>query len=490
MTSLALIRGLARAGATQRAWALFEAEGYEARSRDSDALTLKGRLLKDRARLASGPERVRLYGESESAYAQAAALAPATYPLINAATVALLAGKGRRAQALAGKTLALLDGGNVQGETPYWIAATRAEALLIMGKTAEARRALAEAMKEAPEAWEDHASTLRQFESLLTEQGEDAAWLDRHRPPASLHFSGILGVAPDDARAAAEIEEAVLAVKPGFGFGALAAGADILIAEALIRQGGSLHVVLPCPVERFRAQSVVGVNEAWGPRFDALIEAAERIDTPGDYDILSPATIGLADEMAMGLALRQARMMDSRAVALRLRDRADGEGSEAAADALWQRAGRLVSLPVTRAIAAPSLPDAPALANMAFAAVDKAADVRLKADWEGECSGYRLLGFADPAAAADAAQAIAGMAQGGGRIGLDYVAADPADPSRAPLERLLLVTAGGQGGIPVATAPLALALALHAPQFHCEPAGEIKANIGDIPYWNIWASRA
>ena len=490
MTSLALIRGLARAGATQRAWALFEAEGYEARSQDSDALTLKGRLLKDRARLASGPERVRLFGESESAYAQAAALEPATYPLINAATVALLAGKGRRAQALAGETLALLDGGNVKGETPYWIAATRAEALLIMGKTAEARAALAEAMKEAPEAWEDHASTLRQFESLLTEQGEDASWLDRHRPPVSLHFSGILGVAPDDALAAAEVDKAVLAIKPGFGFGALAAGADILIAEALIRQGASLHVILPCPVELFRAQSVVGVDAAWGSRFDALIEAAERIDTPGDYDILSPATIGLADEMAMGLALRQAGMMDSRAVALRLRDRADGEGSVTEADRLWQRAGdRLVSLPVTRAIAAPSLPDAPDLANMALAAVDKAADVRLKADWEGECSGHRVLAFADPAAAAAAAQTIAGE-QSGGRIGLDYVAADPAGPSQAPLERLLLVMAAGRCSIPVATAPFALALALHAPQFHCEPAGEIKANIGDVPYWNIWASRA
>ena len=48
--ALKMILALARAGATSRAWDRFVAAGFDRDEADFQALTLKGRLLKDRAR--------------------------------------------------------------------------------------------------------------------------------------------------------------------------------------------------------------------------------------------------------------------------------------------------------------------------------------------------------------------------------------------------------------------------------------------------------
>ncbi|NCQ50281.1 MAG: hypothetical protein GW800_15560, partial [Sphingomonadales bacterium] len=127
------ILSLARAGNPARAWVLFQSSGWDARTDDPKALTLKGRLLKDQAKAADGAERVRLYRLAAEAYAAAAELERDSYPLINAAALALLGGKPERARALAQETLALLDEDAEQGENAYWRAATRAEALLLLG---------------------------------------------------------------------------------------------------------------------------------------------------------------------------------------------------------------------------------------------------------------------------------------------------------------------------------------------------------------------
>ncbi len=80
------------------------------------------------------------------AYRQAARDAQDAYPLINAATLSLLAGdidlhtprpRGRNSERLG-------------CDTPYYQAATRAEALLVLGRIAEARSALAEAVARGP----------------------------------------------------------------------------------------------------------------------------------------------------------------------------------------------------------------------------------------------------------------------------------------------------------------------------------------------------
>src|SRR3954466_11094159 len=145
-TPLSTIIALARAGALDHAWYQFSAAGYDAGDDDPAALTVKGRLLKDRALRASGDERRRFYLESAEAYRRAAALQPGTYPLINAATLSLLSGNRFQADEIAHEVLERIAREPEEPETPYWRAATEAEAWLILRVEDEARGALERAI--------------------------------------------------------------------------------------------------------------------------------------------------------------------------------------------------------------------------------------------------------------------------------------------------------------------------------------------------------
>jgi tetratricopeptide (TPR) repeat protein len=213
------ITGYARSGALTLAWQVFHGAELE-RVDDPAVLALRGRLLKDSARTSgSAPDRRRLYREAGDAYARAGAVDGSTYPLINAASLARLAGDQAEASERAG---AVLDRGDDPDETPYYQAATRAEALLLLGRVDEAKAALAEAVARAPRAWEDHASTLRQFRLILAETGGDAEWVDILRPPRCLHFAGHMALAAGAQVLERSIREVLEREQVGFGFGALA----------------------------------------------------------------------------------------------------------------------------------------------------------------------------------------------------------------------------------------------------------------------------
>jgi tetratricopeptide (TPR) repeat protein len=314
---LKLVLTLARSGATQRAWEEFVRAGL-AESVEVGALTLKGRLLKDRARDTSGAEQTALFAQAGVAYQQAAKVRPDSYPLINAAALSLFSGDSASAAAIARDVLTLVDTDPSQGETPYWRAATRAEALLLLGRVPDAESSLSAAIRLAPQAYEDHAATLRQFASILEYRGQDNAWLDPLRPRSALHFSGIMGIAATDPAATAAINQAIAAIDPGFGYGALAAGADIIVAEALIARGCELHVVLPCTLGGFRMRSVESYSADWLPRFDALIAAATTVTCCSEAEEMDDAAINLSDQVAMGMAIEQTTVMECDAVALRI----------------------------------------------------------------------------------------------------------------------------------------------------------------------------
>lgn len=312
------ILALARAGATSRAWDRFVAAGFDRADSDVHALTLKGRLLKDRARQASPEARPDLFTAAGEAYELAAQIGAESYPLINAAAMALHAGDRAKTGRLAARVLALIESGAEKGETPYWGEATRAETLLLLGRIADARDILAKAVALAPQAWEDHAATLRQFALILSEYGEADDWLDRFRPPPAMHFSGILGIAADDDAAQAAIAAEVRAIAPGFAYGALAAGADIIAAEAALAAGAELHVVLPSDPQDFRKSSVEPLGNNWSQRFDTLLEMADTLTICDKSEGTSAASVTLADLHAMGLAVERANQLQARAIALRI----------------------------------------------------------------------------------------------------------------------------------------------------------------------------
>jgi len=313
----------ARAGALEHAWAMFRKAGLENVDDDAAVLSVHGRLLKDRALCAkSAAERRRLYRKAAAAYIRAGAIRSATYPLINAATLSLLAGERKRAQALARQVLERDARGDDDAETPYWKAATRAEALLLTGDTAEARTAMHEAIAIAPRAYEDHASTLRQFGLILDALRQDKAWLDACRPPRALHFAGHMAVPPNARATIREIQNLLETERIGFGYGALAAGADILIAQALLDRGAELHLVLPGSKRKFRQTSVAQSGQAWARRFDEVVRRATSVREIGeDSDPLSPLAIKLAAEIAMGAAIMQADLLQTEAVQLLILER-------------------------------------------------------------------------------------------------------------------------------------------------------------------------
>ena len=339
--SLLSIIAFARAGALDHACRLFLEGGFELVNDDPAVLSVRGRLLKDRALAAEGAERRRLYLEAAGAYARAAELGGATYPLVNAATLYLLAGRKEQSRSLAAKLLERARAGGDELETPYYRGATEAEALLLLGDVAKAKAALARAVALAPKAYEDHASTLRQFELILNELGKDDAFFDGFRPPRALHFAGNMAVSPHSEAVRRRVRAHIAKERIGYGYGALAAGADIVIAQALLEEGAELHLVLPMPRDRFREHSVAAFGSAWTTKFDRIVERATSVRAiAGAPDTVFPCAIQLAAEVAMGSAVMQASILMTQAVQLLILDKATAGGVTGWVAAHWKKSGR------------------------------------------------------------------------------------------------------------------------------------------------------
>lgn len=502
--SLLPIIAHARAGALDHALRLFHDAGLDTLDDDPAVLSLKGRLLKDQARRATGEARRALYARSAEAYGAAGAINWATYPLINAASLSLLAGEPERAGALAEKVLARLDRGDEEPDTPYWREATRAEAELLLGRVHEAWLTLQDAIALAPKAWEDHAATLRQFALILEEQGGDADWLEPMRPPRALYFAGQMGVDPADAELARQIAETLEAERVGFGFGALAAGADIVVAEALLSRGAELHLVLPGGREAFRAGSVAPTGGGWPERFDAVLDRADTVSVVGE-DRLDRLSVRLAARVAMGRAAMQARLLSTEAIQLVVPDEAEAAeaGGSGWARAVWRAAGRrTISHPAGR-VRDPETSDrlaAPMGQPLAIIALDAgpAEDMadRLPALWAGlDAAGITsdippvwtgsalLLGFETCRAGARAARAAAesmGECRIAGDVGEIRETPAPGGPALrtgAPIETAARLLASVPSGAALVSDRFAAVLASETddPLCPCEPIGELPS---------------
>lgn len=457
--SLENVLRLARSGALERAWSVFEASGL-AESSEPGALTLKARLIKDRARRATGSEAARLFAEAATTYALAARPGSASYPLINAATLSLLAGRRQQAEQLALQVLDVLEVDPGEAETPYWLRATRAEALLLLGRLPEARAALRAAVAEAPQAWEDRAATISQLVAICGELGCDAAWLDQFRPPRSLQYSGIMGVRQSDAKTQASIAKWLETENVGFGFGALAAGSDIWIAEALVERGASLNVVLPCPADVFRERSVAAVDPAWVPRFDCLLAAADSVDELDTAPAPSPAAVRLTDAASLGLAIHTAQVLQTEPLRLRL------AGSDDARHA-------------TR-------PTLPRLMTLAAARRPAARDFRV--DEAGSAVAMIRSGTGKPRffdGPLEAWTAALTEAVDGQPVALDFRFVGEDEPGAEATRRLDAIAGATERGQILASKAVAFALLSEAPGVRVEAMGEIRSAAGFLPIYAL-----
>jgi hypothetical protein len=339
------VLALARMGDTERAMKLFAEYGLD-RSQDVDERTIGARILKDRALgTPAGPGRQQALERAFEAYHAIYAQSGDSFPGINAATLALLAGRAEESRALA---RALLDDPTIAAAGDYYKAATRAEALLLLGRTAEVTEAVGSDVVRGSPDLGGRSSTLRQLAMVAAHLGlsehERATLLAPLAPPRVAHYCGhMFGAdAAAEARVRARVDAVLDEENIGFAFGALACGADIVAAEALLDRGVELQIVLPFDEEDFLAQSVLPGGAGWETRYRSCRDRAARFifSSPMAY-FGNPEQYGYASRMAMGLTRLRAEHLAAEPIQIAIWDGvAPGGPAGTGADVLaWQQAG-------------------------------------------------------------------------------------------------------------------------------------------------------
>jgi adenylate cyclase len=333
---------LARLGDTEQGLRLYHDYRIDAVG-GVDALSLKARLLKDQAFADGGrPDQEKLL-EACGWYSAVYRETRSNYPAINAATLALIAGRRQLATALA---RAVVKQGRGDPHEDYFALATQAEALVILGDIEGAAAALATATAAPDADVGARSTTLLQLQRLLAAT-DDApgvkALVDLIRPPAVAMFCGNIFLADPQVEAplAAEMAEAIEREDVGFAYGALAAGSDILIAEALLKRGTELHIVLPFAETDFIAQSVAPAGEAWLRRYEACRARAASLTLASHMSYVGEgAQFAYGSKVTMGMARLRARHLHGEAVQLAIVEAEGSSGTLSGSDIrAWRAAG-------------------------------------------------------------------------------------------------------------------------------------------------------
>lgn len=291
---------------------------------DEDAIALEGRILKDIALHSPPPRRALLLREAAKAYEAAYLRSDGFFSAINTATTLFLAGETDKAAWYAGKILSRTD---IMEPQNYYAAATRAEAFLLQGRTTAAFDAYVMAVAMPDASAGARASTTRQALLLLKRLAmtptEQDHFLDMLRPGPILHFTGNMFAAgwANEARIATDVGRALDELRPFAGYGALACGSDIIVAEALIAHGVELHVVLPFLEDDFMAVSVASGGAAWIERFTKVRGKATSVTFASAMPFIGDdQQFAYGSQLAMGLVRLRGEMLQSRTVQLAVWD--------------------------------------------------------------------------------------------------------------------------------------------------------------------------
>jgi class 3 adenylate cyclase/tetratricopeptide (TPR) repeat protein len=382
------VLALARTGSTAEAARRFDDYGLRG-SDEEDASALGARLEKDVALAAEGAVREEHLVAASDAYEAIFARSRGYYPAINAATLLLLRGEDERSRELAERVLELVD----PTDESYYGAATIAEAQLLLGDVDAARTSLERASSLHEGDFGAVSTTRRQLRMICERKGIALDVLDVFAGPAVAHFCGHR-IAPDGEpgrftavqlpAVEAAIVRAVALMPCRYAYGALASGADILWAEALLAEGCELQIVLPFAAEEFIETSVASSGQEWVARFER-VRAAASAETYATEDAFlgDDVLYRYGSELAMGLACLRARHLEGEVHQFALWDGepAGGEAGTAIDVATWRASGHpscvvdlageiTVEPPVNRPVpAAPPRPGGRVVRSMLFADV-------------------------------------------------------------------------------------------------------------------------
>ena len=340
------VLALAQMGDTARAQALYETYGLSGWTGDEDAMALLGRLHKDQALAADGEVRRARFARAAEAYQRAFEVRSGYFPGVNAATTAWAAGDPQSARTLARSVLIHPD---LNPSTTFFASAARAEALILLGRPREAADALALAVGTGGGGPGERAATYRQLSWLCADLDMTAddrrSILDAVQPGPIITYTGHMFVAGTEAEDELNdrIRSALDALGSTIAYGALACGADILFAEAILARGGELHVIMPFLAEPFIAASVRPGGAAWIARFDACLRDATSVTfaTRADY-VGNGGEFAYGAQLASGLARLRAGQLATRAVQLAVWDSGPPRGRSGAA--VDVQAGRAMGL--------------------------------------------------------------------------------------------------------------------------------------------------
>lgn len=315
------VLNLAKSGATARAELEFTRLALD-RSNEPDVAALGARIAKDRGLAASGAERAKLLARAADQYEAIYRRSGGYYPGINVATLRLLAGEPQAAERVAREVLALCQPAGGSVEDDYYRAASAAEAALVLGDTATAGQALQRAAGIGADL-AARSATRRQLRLICAARTIGEEVLAPLAPPEVIHYTGHMIAPPgaggrfkaeQESEIAAAIAAALSRHGVGFGYGALACGADILFAEALLARSAELHVVLPFAREEFIKASVAPGGAGWPERFESCLQRASSVTYATEDSYLGHDWIfTYGSFVAMGLAVLRARFLDGTA---------------------------------------------------------------------------------------------------------------------------------------------------------------------------------
>ena len=381
---------LVRSGATETASAYldrFDMEHADATGASpklvEDIAALRAHIAKDHALAATGEARRSHAATAAALYEDIFTRVQRPYTCINAATLWLVGGDRPRAERLAATAAVLARHG--KPETPedaYWLAATEAEAALIQSDESAAGDALDRAAHLAPNDRAARAVTRSQLRVICEINDIEEHILAPLRNPRVIHFCGHRIARPGQpGRFPATFEAAItVAVADylakhdvGFGYGSLASGADIIVAEQLIARGAELHVVLPFNAEEFAQISVDPAGPEWRDRFTQCLHAATTVtySTDGEY-LDDPGLFSHCARIAMGDAVIRAAYLDTDVEQLAIYDGLDTTAHAGTAVDLgvWRASGRRTTVIDTHSdIADPPSPAAAPVSERAVRAM-------------------------------------------------------------------------------------------------------------------------
>ena len=354
---------------------------------DEETLCLLGRVYKELWRRANDPaiaaDAIR---QACKFYGDAFAIKESYYPGINLAFTLAAAGELTKAQECARKVEKICRNeiSQTMEKPDGWLLATLAEALTHQMATAAAGEYYRKAGEAFKGRWRDLASMRQQAREIIgfnakkregsrhhwydlaslkqraremfgrSEAGQE--WLDRcFEFPSVVVFAGHMIDQPGrnpprfPPEREAEVREQIRAylrqVKPGFGYSSAACGADLIFCECLLEMDAKVHLVLPCPVNAFKQQSVSFAGPEWERRFHHVLAMATNtlIANTADYgasetDHASKMGLVYANRIVTGLAVLQAQALDFELHALAVWDGRNGEknGGTGSVVAEWE----------------------------------------------------------------------------------------------------------------------------------------------------------